>query len=137
MIAVLDTYVGRIPIVLTHLELDEADSRRIAIVHEPHLEVLEAKTGSRFAASCSNDPQVLDLQLVGLLEPFQLRIIFGDERGMIEHLLEPTLEGLQAAEVDDPVALVKTLSFERGFEFEVIAVIDVAMRISSPLSERS
>ena len=70
------------------------------------------------------------------LETRALRIVLRDQHGVVEHLLEPFLDGLQPSEIEAPVALVEPIGCEDEPERQGIAVEQAAMGIEgSPLPE--
>src|SRR4051812_47768908 len=108
--ALVEPGIAAVLFYLDRLQPDAAAGLGVHVLRD----VVEHVAGRRLASDRRQDAQIDEARAREGLEGRALRVVLGDERGVIEGLVEPLPHGLQAPEVVAPVARVQLARGEIG-----------------------
>lgn len=106
---------------LADLDLLQPHPPAGGVSHEP-CHMLEDHMSHGLAANGWDNSQSDKTVLIQLLEPFDLRVILRYKEPVVEHLMQPRLDRLEAAEIEAPIVLIKFVGHEDELERQGIAV---------------
>jgi hypothetical protein len=112
--------------VFTDLYALEPHTAARLFIHKAGDVVVHVACG-RFTAQCRENANIGQASATELLQSGSLGIIFGHQKRMIEHLLEPSPDWLEASEVEAPVALIELVRCEHELESQGIAMHEITM----------
>ena len=120
---------------LTHFHRFQPDPAARLHVHEA-ADVIEHMPRRGLAADGRQHPQRDQTGGIEALKLGDCRIVRGGQGGVVEHVVQPGANRLEAAEIEAPVALVQRLAGENEMKRQRVAVQQAAMRMAgAPLPE--